>query len=206
MIFKNNQNKKSDTKASLRGAYFTETENGELTENSAKRYFSFLGFVTILVFALQGIVQIIATLVINKLAPSLADNIYVSFAIAYIPLYFIAMPIGALLLGRLPRARQLKAKTSVKHWLGGMCVAFSLMLMGSYISQFVSLLVETLKGSALRNPVSEAVQSTPLIITLIFNVIVAPIAEELFFRKLLCDRLSPLGDGYAIFVPGHNKS
>jgi hypothetical protein len=39
-----------------------------------------------------------------------------------------------------------------------------------------------------------------VVVTVIFGVIMAPILEEIFFRKILCTKLLPLGEGYAILL------
>ena len=44
------------------------------------------------------------------------------------------------------------------------------------------------------------VSGSPVYLTILFSVILAPIMEELFFRKVLIDRLTPFGDVTAIIV------
>jgi len=48
--------------------------------------------------------------------------------------------------------------------------------------------------------VANMVEMSDIWTTVIFTVIIAPILEEIVFRKIVCDRLLPLGEGYAIFV------
>ena len=50
------------------------------------------------------------------------------------------------------------------------------------------------------NPVETMTSNTPWWVNLIFIAILAPILEEIVFRKLICRRLLPLGEGYAIIL------
>lgn len=191
MIFKEKNRKNIFTSAD---------ENGELPESSARRYFSVIGFAILVPFIIKDLLYYALAELISRFAPELLGNYFVAFLVSSLPLYAVAMPLCALLLRRLPRALPLKSNIKAHHWLGGMCVAFAFMITGNYISQILVNAFSMLRGSALSNPVADFAHSTPPIYVILMAVIIAPIAEELFFRKLLCDKLLPLGEGYAVFI------
>lgn len=201
MIFKNNTESQETEKVKNKKNIFKETdENGELPENSARRYFSVLGFAILVSFIIKDLLYYAVVELISRLAPELLSNYFVAFLISSIPLYGVAFPLCALFLRKLPRATPLKNDIKAHHWLGGMCIAFTFMIAGNYISQIIVSIFSVIRGEALTNPLTDFTQSTPPVFVMLAAVIIAPIAEELFFRKLLCDKLLPLGEGYAIFV------
>ena len=195
------QNKKNNVNNINNINIFTVTdENGELPENSARRYFSVLGIALLASFIIKDILQAALALLSKAYAPELLENDLFVFLLTNIPLYAVALPLCALFLRRLPKATPLKNDIKAHHWLGGMCITFFFMLVGNYVSQILTTALSLLRGRSLTNPLDNFTQSTSPIFILISAVIIAPIAEELVFRKLLCDKLLPLGEGYAIFV------
>ena len=71
---------------------------------------------------------------------------------------------------------------------------------GNLISQMFAAVVGKLTGIEPENASVEFLLSGNMLMTIIFVVIVAPVAEELFFRKFLIGRLSHTGKWSAIFV------
>ena len=68
-----------------------------------------------------------------------------------------------------------------------------------YITQYS---ISLLAGGELINPVADAVLGSNFIITFIYGSFVAPVVEEIIFRKLLLDRLRRFGDLAAILLSG----
>jgi len=67
------------------------------------------------------------------------------------------------------------------------------------------MIIALLKGEdimSLVNPLQEVLAGSNFIITLIYASLVAPIVEELIFRKLLLDKLRRFGDVPAILMTG----
>ena len=62
------------------------------------------------------------------------------------------------------------------------------------------LLVSLINGEAINNPVQDIIASSKLWIIFIATVIIAPIGEELVFRRLVIDRTRRYGEGIAILV------
>ena len=63
------------------------------------------------------------------------------------------------------------------------------MCIGNFISSF---LASILTGGQAQNSLVNTISSME-IVTIIYTVIIAPIVEELFFHKLLLDKLSGYG-------------
>lgn len=181
---------------------------GFLSDEDTKKYFSRLGFSVVgflLVATLSSsAISLLYGEIAKKIYPALTSNsTYWSVAlniISMISIYAIGLPIFLAILKPLPRITPFKAKMKFSSWLGGFCVALLFLSVGSYISNVILFSIESMLNITTSNPIQEMISSNSIWTTLIFTVILAPILEELLFRKLICDRLLPLGEGYAIFV------
>lgn len=175
-------------------------DTGTLSEEDAKRYFSTVGFGVAVLMALFYGSHFGLTLAFGKIAPQLLDNVWVEQLLSLVTLYGVGVPGFYLILRRLPRDRVSPEKLGAGSFFGGICVAFLLMMAGNYVANMVVYAVELFGRRSLTNPVQTMTEGNAWWINLIFMVILAPILEELVFRKLLCDRLLPLGEGYAIVL------
>ncbi|MBQ9782953.1 MAG: CPBP family intramembrane metalloprotease [Clostridia bacterium] len=177
-----------------------QPDTGTLSEQDAKRYFSTVGLgVAVLMVLFYGC-NFGLTLACAKVAPHLLDNVWAVNLLSLLPLYGIAFPVFYLILRRLPRDRVSPEKMGAGSFFGGICVALLLMMAGNYVANMVIYAVELLTGRSLVNPVQTMTEGNAWWINLIFMVLVAPLLEELVFRKILCDRLLPLGEGYAVVL------
>ncbi len=175
-------------------------DTGTLSERDAKRYFSTVGFATCLMMVVFTAGSLVLSLLLSWVAPGLWSNPWVYNLLSILPLYGIAFPVFWLILRRLPRDGVQPDKMGGGYWFGGLCVSCTLMWSGNYIGNFFILAFENALGRPLTNPVEAATVGQSPWINLIFVAILAPVLEELVFRKLLCDRLLPLGEGYAVVL------
>lgn len=155
------------------------------------------------VILLSLIIQGLANSVLERLFPSLATQDWYQVALSSISMYLVAMPISyfALRLGK-------KAPSSApkKLTVGGFCallsLSFGIAILGNLIGSAVQALIFALTGKAAINPVETATMSTPFWANLLFGGILAPVAEEIVYRKLVIDRLRPLGELFAVLFSG----
>ena len=174
--------------------------SGTLTERDAKRYFSIFGFA---VFALVAGLQLgglLLSYLVGRFAPWMFSNALIYQALSLIPLYGIGVPLCFWVLARLPKDSVLPEKMEGKSVVKGFCVAVALMTVGNYLSNIIISFFAAAKGEMLTNPVESMTEGNAWWINLIFVALLPAILEELVFRKLFCDRLLPLGEGYAIVL------
>jgi membrane protease YdiL (CAAX protease family) len=76
------------------------------------------------------------------------------------------------------------------------------MYISNFITQFITIAISIIKGGELINPAAEAIMNESYIISLIYAAILAPLFEELIFRKLLLNKLRRFGDVPAILMTG----
>lgn len=135
--------------------------------------------------------------------PSLEEEKWFEWCMSVLPLYGIGFPILLKTIRDVPTAKIKKKKMSLLDFvlLFPMCVA--LMIAGNFLAQMaLNYLANFIPNINLENPVSEAFSSTDLGIMIFLTVVIAPIMEELIFRKLLLDRVNPIGEGISILLSG----
>ena len=177
-----------------------EPETGCLSEQDAKRYFTVVGFG---VFALMLLFYLGSTALsafLWRVSPSLFQVPFVSHAVSLFGLYLLGVPAFYLIIRRLPRGIPGGQSVSGGDLFGGLGLAVLMMMVGNYMGQWLMAILENAMGSVQQNPVEMATLGVDWWINLIFMALIPCVLEELVFRKLLCDRLLPLGEGYAVVI------
>lgn len=177
-----------------------QPETGCLSEQDAKRYFTVIGLAVFALMLLYHVGSMVLTNVIYALSPALLDYVLVLHALSLIPLYGIALPVFCLILRRLPKGIPSGAVLSGGALIGGFGISVAMMMAGNYVSQILIGFFERAMGSQQENPVEMMTVGVPWWINLIFVALIPCLLEELVFRKILCDRLLPLGEGYAVVI------
>lgn len=165
----------------------------------ARRSFSRIGFAlaAILVVGMAAQVAISAALLaIFGPSSSVLSSSWMMWLLSFLPLYLIAIPVGLLILRRLP------AQAPEEHPLGfGNAVVLFLisvfiMYTGSILGSMLSMV---LSGGEATNATAElAMDNHPL--KVLFMVILAPVLEEFVFRKQLIDRTRRYGEKTALML------
>ena len=171
-----------------------------LTDDDARRYFSRVGFAVFALIAVNVGTQFLLALLLQAFAPWIFSYEVASYALSFVPLYGAAVPVFYLILRGLPAIRPLATPMRTRDWFGGLCMSVAAMLVGNYVSQILISGLDVLLRRSLENPVESMTVGMPWWLNLVFVGILAPILEELVFRKLLCRHLLPLGEGYAIVL------
>ncbi len=180
--------------------FVLDPDKGTLSENDSKKYFSTVGLAVFTFMFVSYGVSFGVMLLLSRFAPTLIENSTFLNLLSMAVQYGAALPISASILCRLPKDTNPSEKLGARSWLFGLCVAFTFMSVGNTVGQFIISLLEAGLGRAITNPVESTATAASFIENFIFFVLLAPIIEELVFRKLICDRLLPLGEGYAIFL------
>ncbi len=180
--------------------FLPQPDTGKLSEQDAKRYFSTVGFATFALILLFYAGNIALSVLVLRFKPQWAESAIVNNLISMLPLYLFAVPIFYLILRKLPKDTVIPEKMGAGETAKGLCVAVTMVMAGNYVGNLFLTVLQTAMGRSLTNPLEMRMDGGGIWINLIFVVILAPIFEELVFRKLLCDRLLPLGEGYAVIL------
>lgn len=174
---------------------------GRLNEYDAKRYFSRFGWFAFAYFLINSLIQYAIAVCVAYLAPSVYEHFLFRELLSVVPSYAISLPIAYMIIRPLPSVNIIKEKMKVSHLLCGLCISVALMMAGNYISNIILTAVMLATGEVSANPVEQMIESSPMWVTVLFVVIVAPILEEIMFRGIICKKLLILGEGYAIILP-----
>lgn len=104
-------------------------------------------------------------------------------------------PIVFKMLKNLPRENTTKEEFSKKSLFKFFWIACSLMYMGSFL---ITQVIYFLSKNNLANPIADALWGDEWIISVIYMIVLAPILEELLFRKLFISVVLPYGERLAL--------
>lgn len=168
-----------------------------------KKDFSNLGLVYIIGTVIILAVQTLLELLILKIKPQLLEDINIMLIFSSITTYFVCMPIIYLM------AKKLPAKVPDKHAMGAgkfvvaVIMSFALIYCSNILGTIITTVIGVIKGSPVdTNAASMMAMNGNMFITFVSMVIIAPIVEELMFRKVIVDRVCKYGQGVAVVVSG----
>ena len=168
----------------------------------ARLHTAIIAFAVVLVILLTSIVQIVVQVVVETVNPALMENDWYIWALSSLPMYFFGMPVAYLLLLTIPKSAPQKQKLNPLMWVGFLFLCFALSFATNYLGQYVNDWIYNMLGIEVENAVGEMTSVTPFGINLLFVGILAPVFEELFYRKAVIDRLRRYGDLPAILISG----
>jgi len=154
-------------------------------------------------------------------AGELFSNPYFSYGLQIVAMYVFAFPVFLLITMKMPRVKiakeedlsDLTSSDTFEHSLtrqrrrlslGEFMILFfvcsAAMTVGAYISNIITSFISTFRGQVVENATSEFISSVPIWLVILLTVILAPIIEEIIFRKVFIDVLGVYGDRLAILV------
>lgn len=159
----------------------------------------FMAVTTIVVLAVQSVVL----LVVNGFFPDMAEEGWFNVALTVISVLGSGLPIFLVLMKRIPKSEiGEKSRLSIGQFLGYFIVCAGAAYITNIIGMYISSFIEIIKGFKLENPLETFIFNSDMILVIIYASIIAPIVEELIFRKILLDKLRRFGDLPAILITG----
>ena len=134
--------------------------------------------------------------------PTLLYHADSSFLISMLPVYGIAMPLTYVLIRMVPANRIQPHRMSIQQWLVAFLMCYACMYVGNLFGQAITLIIGEIKGAPVVNTVTEISMEISPWVSILVMVILAPVAEELLFRKFLIDRTVKYGEGVAVLLSG----
>lgn len=167
------------------------------TSVTAKKSFSRLGFALLTIAVSTTIIQVILSVIVGVLSErgsTIPEANWFSWVWTFVPLYVIGIPLGVLVMKKLPVSEHERANIGGTNFFLLLLMCFPLMYGGSLVGTLLSSL---LSGGTATNDLFDFVfDVSPLKILVI--VVLAPLLEEFVFRKQLIDRCVVYGEKAAI--------
>ncbi len=169
-----------------------------------KKFFSKVGFILLLYSVLHNTVSNLLILAIGAVNPALIENPILYYLIALLPTYLIAFPIVFLLFKKLVKAYEFpKHKMKVWQWILAFMIVYGIGISINLVTNIIYIIIRLFNPSFMdTNNLIELMSNMHPFLSVLIIGILAPIIEELVFRKLLIDRLIPYGEAIAILLPG----
>lgn len=149
-------------------------------------------------FALIGMpFQIVIALIMKRVCPEfLTENsANISLILPIVLLDIIGFPLLLLLLKKLPKGETEKGKLGMGGFIQCLFVCYFLAFIGMIIGTAVSNAIGVSEVN-----IADVIVGSSVLPRVLYVGILAPIFEELIFRKLLIDHLLPRGKFFAIIV------
>lgn len=169
---------------------------------SAKQIYSRLGWAYFVLMALCQGLALAASVALALLWPAGVDAAgWLVWAVSYVPLYGVAAPVFGLMVTRMfPKTPAPAADTPMTAGL--FAKLFVLLMGGTYILNYVSLGINYLISGQLVNTLGDVTQAAGYWPSVAVGCVIAPIGEELLFRKALWRAVAPLGEKAYALVGG----
>ena len=168
--------------------------------NTSKKFFSKIG----LNYLTLGIISLISQIIIINLLyitnSSYLNNINITTLITSLCTYIIPFPIFYWLMKKIETQKIEKRKTDLKTKIIYIGITFTLMWIGNIIGLLITNLLSSVIHTNIENPIQQLINSTDIWFNIVIISIMAPIFEEILFRKLLIDRCIKYGAGVSILL------
>lgn len=167
-----------------------------------KKDFSSLGLRMLIGAVLITAVQLISQGAVLGNKPEWADNFNIVLAVTMVPLYVIGYPVTFLIMKKSDAYRIEKHKLGAGKFILAFMMSYGLMILGNIIGLALTAGIGLLKGEPVDNALLSVITEGNVWISAIYTVLLAPVFEEILFRKLICDRIVQYGQRTAIIVSG----
>jgi len=139
-----------------------------------------------------------AIFILAMINPAILETGWINIALSVIPIYLVGAPLFILAIRRTEPQRPKKQRISTGKLVLLLFSAIGCMYAFNYITSFFSAIIDYVFGIEIPNAVYDMLTGTSLPLALLSTLVIAPVLEELFFRKFICDRLAKYGEWQAI--------
>lgn len=166
-----------------------------------KKTFSRIGISYLAVSILTIVLGVILSSIISGISPELLSNVDFSTVLNAFTQFIIPLAIAYILLRKIKTTPIDKHALSIKSFVICICITLALIYIGDYIiGAGLNGIIGTFKHGGAVNPVNDLIVNQSIWLRLLESCILAPIVEELLYRKLLIDRTIKYGAGISILI------
>jgi uncharacterized protein len=172
--------------------------NNEVKEG--RKFFSKIGFSFLGLTVFTIICQVILGILIVSTKSNFLLNNDFQMILSAITTYILPIPFFIYIMSKFKKSKIEKHSMTILKFIACIAITYALTIIGNLIGLSVTEFIGNAIGSPVVNPIAQAIDSTSLGISLFTMVILAPIFEELFFRKLLIDRTIRYGGAISVII------
>lgn len=168
----------------------------------ARKTYSIFGGAYLGAAILNIIPAVIIYIIGMKLRPEFEDNVTFSFVVSIVTLYLIGLPFAYAIIKKIPKCEIGHRKMKVGEIISSLFIGYTVLLSANIVGTIINVFLGKLTGKGIMNPIANAITGLNPIVNILIVAILAPIIEELVFRKILVDRLYKYGEGLTILFSG----
>lgn len=167
-----------------------------VSQNDAKKYFLNIGFAIAAMCVSTTVLQFVLVNLIAHTLPEVYASGWFVWVASLAPLYLVGVPLFCYLLPKPAAAVPTKRKYGFGKLVVTCIIAGAAITIFNYVGFYFTQLINIASDGKLANSdaLTSAVAESPVWLTALCAAVLAPIMEELVFRKLLCDRVRPFGE------------
>ncbi len=166
-----------------------------------RKSYSRMGLAYLLFFLAASGSQLGAMALLEPWREGLGESLYM--AVCMLAMYPVSFPLCCLIIRTVPkRGPSWQFPAGGGRFAAIFVICLGAMLTGNLIGQLLMLAVSLLTGRPMTNGVQEIILNMGPWYILLVAVVVAPVLEELLFRKFLLDRVAGYGQLTAVLMSG----
>lgn len=175
---------------------FTEWEEAVYWQ----KRFSRLGW-ALLVYLLAGaVVQLVVVALIKQFVPWWMEQPVVQWLLMAVSSYGVSFPLFIWMLRKVPgTAVPLKSPLAPFQLVEAYLISLAVVYGSNLVTALLHAWIAQLTGLPVRNPVDQLL-NYPTVLNLILTCVLAPLVEEIMFRRMILNRLRRFGDRFAILA------
>lgn len=179
-----------------------EYREQSMLQKNHRKMFSIMGFACFTILFVATALQFAAFYAARRFAPQWTSQSWFMWAVTFIPLYAAGVPVGVALLKRIPADVSVIRKLRFRDLLIFLVMCFPIMYIGNIVGTALSAALHALLGTEIKNPLEAFMNGASIWLAVLVMVVLAPVIEELVFRKLIIDRMRSFGEGRCVLVSG----
>ncbi len=168
----------------------------------AKKAYSRFGFTYTAMYwvyvAVIAIFLIIRNIVISDGSMSDQIQMLIYFGIRFVIIY----PLMYFFIRKLPKFEIKKNKLGIGGFIACLFITYFLMIAANIVGMVLNSLIGNATGNGAVNPLMDVVDGMSPIVMIVIVAVLAPVWEELLFRKFLIDRVVNYGEVTAMLMSG----
>lgn len=167
-----------------------------------RRFFSKIGFNYFALGIIVLVLNLFIGLFISIINPNLLSNQTMMTFFSAIWTYLLPLPIFIYIMRKTEAKTLEKHKMTVKTFVICISITMFLMWIGNIMGVIITSGIGSLIQHEVANPINDVINNSGLVANLIIITTIAPIFEELIFRKLLIDRTIKYGGTISVLLSG----
>jgi len=185
--------------------YTTELTNAPEEKEilkTARRHFTKFGLVFLVGSAAYMGLQYVGAILGVLYFPQYVSDMNGMMIAQMLPAYVIAVPLFLLLLRLVPETKPQRKKLKTSTLISLFPMIYAVTILSNLVGVAFNSLLSDLTQYEATNLVEELLEETSPSLVFFLTVIMAPLVEELLFRKALINRTMKYGEGVAVLLSG----